>query len=242
MDKITPTIFHITHWKSGSQWIRKILTDCVPESIVTPRLYETQFLEQPILAGKVYPTVYVTKEQFDSVNPIPEWRRFIVIRDLRDTLVSAYFSIRFSHNINSEVMATWRNVLNTSSEEDGMIYLAKDWLHSSAAIQKSWLKSGEPFLRYEDIIENDVEILEKHVLNECNLPVSPEIFRAAVAANRFEKLAKGRKRGEENIFAHERKGTSGDWSNHFSAKVKEHFKVEYGQLLIDTGYADSFNW
>jgi lipopolysaccharide transport system ATP-binding protein len=242
MDKITPAIFHITHWKAGSQWIRKILTDCVPGLIVTPMLNEIQFLEQPIQAGKVYPTVYVTKEQFDRVNPQLEWKRFIVIRDLRDTLVSAYFSIRFSHNANSEVMLTWRNILNTSNEEDGLIYLAKEWLPSSAAIQKSWLESGEPFLRYEDIIENDLEILEKRVLNECNLPVSPEIFRAAVTANRFERLAKGRKRGEENIFAHERKGTSGDWNNHFSDKVKEYFKAEYGQLLIDTGYAPNSSW
>src|SRR5438132_1635162 len=92
-----PTIFHITHWKAGSQWVHKILNSCALSRIVRPQVNELQFLNEPLQAGKIYPTVYVTKQQFDSVKLPADWRRFVIIRDLRDTLISGYFSIKVSH-------------------------------------------------------------------------------------------------------------------------------------------------
>jgi hypothetical protein len=41
--------------------------------------------------GKIYPTLYVTKDEFDSVSLPPNARHFEVIRDLRDTLVVLVF-------------------------------------------------------------------------------------------------------------------------------------------------------
>src|SRR5207248_77143 len=93
-----PTVLHVTHWKAGSQWIRRILHHLVPDRIVAPANQEQdQFLTWPIQAGKVYPTVYVTKAQFDLVATPACHRRFVIIRDLRDTLVSLYFSLKISH-------------------------------------------------------------------------------------------------------------------------------------------------
>lgn len=240
MKESIPTIFHVTHWKAGSQWIRKILTACAPELIVEPKLYERQFLQEPILAGRIYPTVYVTREQFYSVRLPQQWRRFIVIRDLRDTLVSAYFSIRFSHPLNEKV-EEWRNILASMTLEEGMCYLMNEWLPSSAAIQRSWLKEESVF-RYEDLLENDLEMLSDILLNKCGLPVSKETLEEAIIANRFSRLTHGRERGEEDIFAHERKGMPGDWRNYFDNKIKEQFKSKYGQLLIEAGYERNFNW
>lgn len=94
-----PTLFHVTHWKAGSQWIHKILLTLVPDRIVGPQDAEVQFLQWPIRPGKVYPTVYISKHQFDTVRLTAPWLRFVVIRDLRDTLISAYFSLKFSHPV-----------------------------------------------------------------------------------------------------------------------------------------------
>src|SRR5690348_2267422 len=106
-----PTIFHVTHWKAGSQWLHRILRDIALDRIVAPQLFEKQFLIEPIVAGAIYPTVYVTKEQFESV-PLPTGsKKFVVIRDLRDTLVSAYFSIRYSHAVIDKSLAEWRERL-----------------------------------------------------------------------------------------------------------------------------------
>src|SRR4051794_4521850 len=83
-----PTVLHVTHYKAGSQWILQTLKGPAPPRFVSPELGSTHFLGKPVLPGKLYPTLYVTKEEFDSVELPKRWRRFVVIRDLRDTLIS----------------------------------------------------------------------------------------------------------------------------------------------------------
>ena len=63
-----------------------------------------------------------------------------------------------------------------------------------------------------------------------------------VLANRFERLTGGRKRGQEDLAAHERKGVAGDWRNYFSERVTLAFKARYGGLLVATGYEQDLNW
>jgi hypothetical protein len=59
---------------------------------------------------------------------------------------------------------------------------------------------------------------------------------------KFEKLAKGRKKGDENFRSHYRKGQAGDWKNHFNDQHKAVFKEKYGDLLIKLGYEKDNNW
>ena len=53
---------------------------------------------------------------------------------------------------------------------------------------------------------------------------------------RFEKLAGGRKRGEEDIHNHYRKGMPGDWKNHFTEEHNDFFNREFDGLLLKLGY------
>jgi lipopolysaccharide transport system ATP-binding protein len=237
-----PTIFHITHWKAGSQWIHRILRECTPDLIVEPYVHEAQFLLQPLLAGKVYPTVYVNKRQWDRVRLPPNWRRFVVIRDLRDTLVSGYFSFMVSHPLLGPYLVQLRQTLLSLDREAGMLHLLEHWLGSSAAIQLSWLEAGEPLIRYEDLLQNDTEILQRVLIEQCQLPVSPERLGEVIASSRFEKVTKGRARGVEDVAAHERKGVSGDWRNHFTDRLKAAFKARYAGLLVATGYEKDLDW
>src|ERR1041384_2828423 len=117
------TLIHVTHWKAGSQWIHQILRELFAEKVVPPEVGSASFLSRPIEPGKIYPTIYVTKEQFDSVHLPPDARRFVVIRDLHDTLVSGYFSIKVSHPVIDPILERWRRQLNAVSREEGMIYL-----------------------------------------------------------------------------------------------------------------------
>jgi hypothetical protein len=232
-----PTVFHITHWKAGSQWLYKILREIAPDRIVAPQLYEKQFMEKPLQRGGIYPTLYLTKELFHSVSLPDNYRKFIIVRDLRDTLISAYFSTRFSHEIMNEQIAKWRQQLKAMDMEKGLLLMMDEWLPFSASIHESWIEAGEKLLRYEDMLKNDSEILEEVLIKECEIQVSPERLREIVAANRFENLTGGRKPGEENLMAHERKGVSGDWRNYFTQNIAEEFDRRYGELLVKTGYA-----
>ncbi|MDP2112174.1 MAG: ATP-binding cassette domain-containing protein [Thiobacillus sp.] len=234
-----PTLFHVTHWKAGSQWIYKILREIAPDRIITPQLNGQHYQDTSLVRGAVYPTVYATREQFYSVSLPDNYRKLIIIRDLRDTLISGYFSIRYSHTIISADLARWRERLEAMTTEAGLLMLMDEWLPASARIQESWIEAGEKFIRYEDLLENDSEILEEVLIKHCEIQVSPERLREVVDANRFESLTGGRKPGEENIMAHERKGVSGDWRNYFTPLVADKFNERHGELSSKAGYASN---
>ncbi|MDF3863043.1 methyltransferase domain-containing protein [Pseudomonas denitrificans (nom. rej.)] len=231
MRHTSSTLFHITHWKAGSQWILKILEAIAPERIIRPRVGEGQLLLDPILEGAIYPTAYLTREQYDSIDRPTGSRHFVVVRDLRDTLVSGYFSARYSHALSSTGLADLRHQLEQLSLEDGLLYLAETWLRGPALIQASWLQEPTGVFRYEDILSQDLELMHEALNTVGGLDISTDRLKAAVEANRFDVLTGGRQAGLENTMAHERKGIAGDWQNHFSAKVKRRVEELYGPLL-----------
>ncbi|HTW95917.1 MAG TPA: sulfotransferase domain-containing protein, partial [Tepidisphaeraceae bacterium] len=236
-----PAVFHITHWKAGSQWIYRILKACDPDRVVAPEVFEAK-MAWGAQAGKIYPTVYLNRYDFLRLRKPGNWRHFVVIRDLRDTLVSAYFSMKISHPLITQELPRLRTALNSMSEEEGMLYLMDEWLLPSARIQQSWLEADEPFIRYEDLLDHDAEILETVLLDRCGLAISRGRLREVIEESRFERITGGRRRGNEDITAHERKGIWGDWKNHFTSRMKRVFKVRFGSLLIAAGYEQDLNW
>jgi hypothetical protein len=238
-----PTVFHITHYKAGSRWIHRILRNCVKDRIVVVHDELREFLEDPIKPGGVYSAVYVTREQFESVSVPPDSRRFVIIRDLRDTLVSGYFSLKLSHaKFEVDDVTSFRGRLQTMGFEDGLMQTLEEWLPVNAEIQRSWVEAGEPVIRYEDLLERDYEILEPTLLERCELGVPRGRLRRAIENQSFEQLSGGRSRGEEALDSHYRKGIAGDWQNYFTEPVKDAFKERWGQLLIATGYESDLNW
>ena len=237
-----PTVLHVTHWKAGSQWIHKILSQCAADRVVTPQHDMVQFFQAPVQSGMIYPTLYVTKEEFDRVIVPPNSRRFVVIRDLRDTLVSLYFSVKVSHVDNHPLIAEGRVALNARRPEDGLLWvLESTGFEQGAKIQQSWHAAGEKLIRYEDLLVRNAEVLERLLADECGMPVERKRLREIIQANRFEKLT-GRARGQEDVSSHERKGVAGDWRNHFTDRIKRVFKDRFGSLLVATGYETGFDW
>jgi lipopolysaccharide transport system ATP-binding protein len=243
MDTDSPTVFHITHYKAGSRWVHRILRSCVKDRIVVVHDELREFLEEPIQPGGVYSAVYVTREQFDSVSTPPDSRRFVVIRDLRDTLVSGYFSLKLSHaNFEVDDVTSFRGRLQTLGFEQGLMQTLEEWLPVNAQIQQSWLDAGEPLIRYEDLLDRDHQILERTLLEECELDVPRGRLRRAIENQSFERLSGGRERGQEDTGSHYRKGVAGDWRNYFTEPVKDAFKERWGELLVATGYERDLSW
>ena len=63
-----------------------------------------------------------------------------------------------------------------------------------------------------------------------------------VERRNFKKLSGGRKKGQENVHSHYRKGTPGDWINHLTPAHIDHFKAEYNDLLVLLGYEEDASW
>lgn len=200
------------------------------------------FLSRPLVPGGVYPALYLPKDRFDEVEGVDSSRRFVVIRDLRDTLVSGYFSIRYSHPTDMQHVAELRHELEARSVEEGLIFLFDGFLDLCAAVQGTWMESGDPMLRYEDLLAADIGLLELVLLEHCGLPVTREELRRSVEETRFERMSGGRRLGQEDRSSHYRRGIPGDWRNHFTPRVTDAFKARFGDVLIYAGYERNKDW
>jgi lipopolysaccharide transport system ATP-binding protein len=65
---------------------------------------------------------------------------------------------------------------------------------------------------------------------------SPQTVRGVVEQHRFERLAAGRRRGDEHSASFFRKGVAGDWKNHFTPKLEEMYAHLLGEFLDEFGY------
>jgi hypothetical protein len=225
----TPSIIHITHHKAGSQWVYTVLQNLFPLRVVHPQKDSGHFTNCPVLPGRIYPTVYASKAEFDAI-PIPgPHRTFVVIRDLRDTLVSAYF--HYSQH---------RKDLMNVSKEEGFRLLMETFLHRELELQRTWVQAGVPVFHYEDMMADASGVWRK-ILDSVGLQVSDSMLEAALKYASFEARS-GRKPGQEDAKSHYRKGTPGDWKNHLQGELLTLFKQKFAQGLIDTGYETTLDW
>lgn len=233
---------HVTHWKAGSQWIRGILEDLFGAAAEDPTADATHVFRSPPEAGKVYPCLYLCKHEFECLNRPLGTRHFVVIRDLRDTLVSGYFSVRYSHVLESTAMERHRLALNNMTQEAGMLYLFHSFLSRVAFIQESWLDGNTRCHRLEDFMANPLEELSGLFENHLAIPIELGQIAELVERHRFEKLSGGRHAGEEDLGSHYRKGVQGDWRRHFTPRLKDRFKEAYNDLLVRGGYERDDSW
>jgi len=237
-----PTLFHITHQKTGSQWILAVLEELVPERIIKPQILNRQFFEEFISEGSVYPTLYITREDFERIETPANSRKLIVIRDLRDTLVSYYFSLKHSHRILDAWGAEIRRRLNELPVEDGLLHLINEGhIEQIAQIQLSWLGAPDLFISYEELWQDEFGCFRR-IFRYFGIEAEESRIVQAIQANTFEMRSSGRPRGVANVSHHLRKGTPGDWRNVFTERVTAAFKEKYGDVLIKTGYEQSSDW
>lgn len=237
-----PMVLHITHPKAGSQWVARIFKGSVARDRFIRALPRVKHLDVKNLhPGAVLPTLYLPRTQLEAATAgyHKPMRRVVVIRDLRDTLVSLYFSLRYSHD--PQYVADARQTLDSLSFIEGLRWLMKAKLPRTADIQRSWIHGDDRLLmRYEDIVADEHTAFQ-HILDYCEIRMNPEQQRRLIAKNSFA-VRSGRAPGQEDIMSHQRKGIVGDWRNHFTAELKDEFKALYGDVLIETGYEADSNW
>lgn len=234
-----PAVFHLTHWKAGSQWVRGIFEAAVPERIVHLKPDMSHVTKGPIVLGGVYTPVYLARPHFEEAVGEINHRKFVVIRDLRDTLVSWYFSLKLSHGSN-EFVDEFRARLQALPQDEGLLLLVQTRLTGMAWIQQTWLQSDSLIVRYEDMIADEHGAYER-IFDHCEIDITAESRRQIVSDQSFEARS-GRKRGEEDVTQHHRKGVAGDWRNYFTPEVKSAFKERLGNALVVAGYERDMDW
>src|SRR4030095_2008086 len=87
--------------------------------------------------GRVYPGLFITHAEFSSRPEFGDARRFVVIRDLRDTLTSHYFSLKGTHQLDKlGRVQSAREFLQSASKDDGFRFLFDRDLERIVQIQQ----------------------------------------------------------------------------------------------------------
>ena len=72
--------------------------------------------------------------------------------------------------------------------------------------------------------------------------IPPGLIRRILDKKSFQRMSGGRRKGEEDVKSHFRKGVPGDWRNHFTPELLAAFKERYNHLVIKLGYETSEDW
>ncbi|MTI88128.1 MAG: sulfotransferase domain-containing protein [Balneolaceae bacterium] len=163
----------------------------------------------------------------------------IIFRDLRDVAVSHTFYVK----------NTWHHPEHSDykdlSIQEGLEHFSRTLLPGFKKWIYSWFEEENNthslFIRYEDLKNQTFEIMKK-VVAHYDLPDDNQLLKEIIESNSFKAKTGGRERGEENSSSFYRKGSSGDWKNHFTNELKEKFKKEIGKLLIELNYESDYNW
>jgi hypothetical protein len=236
-----PSVFHVTHWKAGSQWISSVLKYAAPKRFIRPKSGPLGPLGGPYEKGRIYAPVYAPYSRFREFVPDdPANRTFVVIRDPRDTLVSWYFSLMYSHPEETEHLRKERAELRAMSKSDGLALMTGKHLQEVMWIQREWIQAGARIFRYEDFVAHEQRTF-KQVFEFCNLPSTALLRRLIVFRHSFHVRTWWRM-GRENTKSHLRKGAPGDWKNHFDDDLKKLFKAQHGETLALAGYERDDSW
>jgi lipopolysaccharide transport system ATP-binding protein len=233
---MAPSIFHITHWKAGSQWVRAVLEDVAPDRIVQPLPDQRHDFNSPIVPGGIYTPVYASEQQFRAAVPVTiNQRTFVVVRDPRDTLVSWYYSLRYSHGEDYAPVGPARRLLQEVDLVDGLTILLRGELADAVNIQMTWLQAGATMFRYEDLLADELAGFRR-IMDFCQIEIDDDSLLRVVQRHSFERVS-GRKRGQADPTSPLRLGASGDWRSHFPDRFISLFRTLFGEATVRLGYA-----
>jgi hypothetical protein len=184
----------------------------------------------------------------------PEARVIHIIRDGRDAAVSAaHHSWNFGRagkraSAKRESRRREPRELLEAGESifagNSLRKLAAEWsARVGRTVEDGPALLGENYaeVRYEDLLEKPKVELGR-LLEFLGAEAGEETVVRCVSSASFERLSKGRTRGEEDLASFFRKGVAGDWRSVFTEEDRRVFKGEAGDLLVKLGYEKDDNW
>lgn len=246
-------IYHCSVFKTGSQWIKKILSDEIilektgmplytyQKHLSTkgdPRKLTERIFDRPLPPNCIAGPLYMDYNSYDSIPKPGNYRTFCIIRDPRDIIVSWYFSVKYSHPLMGKI-PQHRKILHQCSLSRGLIYCI-EYLKDFGLFEslKSWIDLPEnashiKVFRFEDIVNPDRQLtVMTELFSHCGIPLDTDETKSLLDKYHFKRLQE-KKNGK---VSHYRKGTPGDWKEHFDEKVTGAFEKLAGNLVNELGY------
>jgi hypothetical protein len=188
----------------------------------------------------------------------PGARVIHIIRDGRDRTVSSMHrgwrraSQGYLHRLSSKELARgealrenpWGLTETGVFTEERLRQAARHWnLLVGRAVEDGPALLGDRYteVRYEDLLEQPHREVGR-LLGFLGVDAQQSVVERCVSSASFEKLSRGRERGQEDPTSFYRKGIAGDWKNLFNERDRRVFKEEAGELLIRLGYENDEGW
>jgi len=235
-------IYHCAMQKTASQWIKALFSDpavyrhsgLLP---YVPRYYRWRS-PQPFPVNRAVLSLFASYERLASIPKPDRYRAFFVLRDPRDMVVSNYFSTRNSHAPMGDIPQV-RSVLQEKPFKDGMLYLIGHLAEKGTfkALQ-SWATASSSetigLFRYEDLTGERQAAEVDRLMRHCGIAIPSSELADLLARYSFARMRGGRR--SAGAVSHYRKGTAGDWRNHFDDDIHEAFAAATGNLVELLGY------
>lgn len=255
-------IYYCCTQKTASQWFKSIFCDAdfyrYSGFVVSP--YQYLGLRYARIGGAFPPKTVVSHLYFNYQDylkvPKPDkYKTFFILRDPRDIIVSWYFSAKYSHVLVPPIH-TIRYNLERLDFDDGLKYIIDTQAEFGLfECQRSWIEAQKSnwaykplnliqgtaphetakIFRYEDLSNNELNFV-RDLFAFLEIKMPPKILESIVTKNTIKKLSKDQNSLDGDKKNHYRKGVSGDWQNHFSEPVKQHFYAITGDLIDVLGY------
>jgi len=188
--------------------------------------------------GELAYTRILTPDQINRDDVLSQNCRAVYVhRDPRDTVISHYFSLRFSHGLMGGIERI-RNRLRELSFSDGMLHTIRLQVEMRRyETQRSWKLCADPRIlnvRYEDLISDPLPTVSRVLAHfGCDMP--KRSLNDVLEDFSFEATC-GRKLGQVDLFAHNRSGLPGQWKQFLDRHALEMLQKEAGNLLEQLGY------
>ena len=246
-------------WIQRSVWSRNEDPDEHLTNVM--RMVSDYFLEGELLkTGKTFvgdKSPLLTPGTIREIHEVyPEAKVIHIIRDGRDAAVSSmHHTWNFGNVPENSKIAQKRETYRRDPRElleTGEGIFAGDLLRKAAGEWASLVggvvEDGPKLLgnnyrevRYEDLLERPGEEVQK-LLEFLGAGSDEGAVKRCVGSASFERLSKGRDRGQEDAASFFRKGVAGEWKHVFTRKDRRIFKEEAGELLIRLGYEKDYDW
>ncbi len=190
-------------------------------------------------------------ETIEEISAIyPDARVVHIIRDGRDAVVSAlHHSWNFGQKVKNDEVSAKREAYREDPDRmlnsgeslfagNSLARMAGEWaVRVGPTVEDGAARLGENYteVRYEDLLSRPEEEVRR-LLEFLGAGADDETVRRCVNAASFEKLSRGRERGEEDPTSFYRKGVAGDWRNTFTEQDRRVFEETAGDLLAQLGY------
>ncbi|MBR9704036.1 sulfotransferase domain-containing protein [Candidatus Pacearchaeota archaeon] len=235
-------IIHLTHHKCGTVWFGNIFQKISKKFNIKYQSCKQDELDKDT-------NIWMQNHgdiDFSKIN-----KHYVgshMIRDPRDVLISGYFYHKWCSeewcnrkrdDFNNK---SFKDILNELSKDKGLLFEMEHITRSYINILKKWNFNNPNILeiKYEDYITNEnnfIDLFEKYKFNNQTINEAFKIVKLCHFKNKTK-----RNLGDEKEKVHTRKGSPGDWKNHFKEVHKIKFKELYPDILIKLGYEKDNNW